>query len=91
MGSAKVKCMQKIPVIQYNGSFVFSFLSQRAEELARKEGIPRIYLAANSGARIGLAEEVKHAFRVAWVDAEDPEKVRLRTRVFARILKRTVF
>nr|XP_035941869.1 LOW QUALITY PROTEIN: acetyl-CoA carboxylase 2 [Halichoerus grypus] len=46
----------------------------RASEMARAEGIPKIYLAANSGARIGLAEEVKHIFQVAWVDPEDPHK-----------------
>ncbi|XP_027422308.1 acetyl-CoA carboxylase 2 isoform X1 [Bos indicus x Bos taurus] len=46
----------------------------RASELARAEGIPRVYLAANSGARIGLAEEIKHMFQVAWVDPEDPHK-----------------
>ncbi|XP_023617815.1 acetyl-CoA carboxylase 2 isoform X2 [Myotis lucifugus] len=46
----------------------------RASELARAEGIPQIYLAANSGARIGLAEEIKHVFKVAWVDPEDPHK-----------------
>ncbi|KAK1328437.1 hypothetical protein QTO34_012010 [Cnephaeus nilssonii] len=46
----------------------------RASELARAEGIPQIYLAANSGARIGLAEEIKHMFQVAWVDPEDPLK-----------------
>jgi hypothetical protein len=45
-----------------------------ATELARADGIPRIYLAANSGARIGLAEEVKHRFNVAWVDPADPLK-----------------
>lgn len=48
----------------------------RASALARAEGIPKIYLAANSGARIGLAEEIKHMFQVAWVDPEDPHKVR---------------
>lgn len=48
----------------------------RASEMARAEGIPKIYLAANSGARIGLAEEIKHMFQVAWVDREDPHKVR---------------
>lgn len=48
----------------------------RASEMARAEGIPKIYLAANSGARIGLAEEIKHMFQVAWVDPEDPHKVR---------------
>ncbi|KFP09193.1 Acetyl-CoA carboxylase 2, partial [Egretta garzetta] len=46
----------------------------RASELARAEGIPRIYIAANSGARIGFAEEIKHMFQVAWVDPEDPYK-----------------
>ncbi|XP_039874960.1 acetyl-CoA carboxylase 2 isoform X7 [Simochromis diagramma] len=46
----------------------------RASELARTEGIPRIYLSANSGARIGLAEEVKHMFHVAWIDPADPYK-----------------
>ncbi|XP_029017802.1 acetyl-CoA carboxylase isoform X4 [Betta splendens] len=46
----------------------------RVSELARVEGIPRVYLAANSGARIGLAEELKHMFQVAWVDPSDPYK-----------------
>lgn len=49
----------------------------RASEMARAEGIPKIYLAANSGACIGLAEEIKHIFQVAWVDPGDPHKVRL--------------
>lgn len=43
-------------------------------ELARKEGIPRIYLSANSGARIGIAEELLPLFSVAWVDETDPTK-----------------
>ncbi|XP_047684163.1 acetyl-CoA carboxylase 2 isoform X1 [Prionailurus viverrinus] len=46
----------------------------RASEMARAEGIPKIYLAANSGACIGLAEEIKHMFQVAWVDPGDPHK-----------------
>ncbi|XP_066466005.1 acetyl-CoA carboxylase 2 isoform X2 [Tiliqua scincoides] len=46
----------------------------RASELARAEGIPRIYIAANSGARIGFAEEIKHKFQVGWLDPEDPYK-----------------
>lgn len=52
------------------------FLYLRASEMARAEGIPKIYLAANSGARMGLAEEIKQIFQVAWVDPEDPHKVR---------------
>ncbi|KAJ8688508.1 hypothetical protein QAD02_024303 [Eretmocerus hayati] len=46
----------------------------RASERARQLGIPRIYFSANSGARIGLAEEVKCLFRIAWEDDDEPEK-----------------
>ncbi|XP_003704973.1 acetyl-CoA carboxylase isoform X7 [Megachile rotundata] len=46
----------------------------RASERARQLGIPRIYFSANSGARIGLAEEVKGLFRIAWEDDNEPEK-----------------
>uniref|UniRef100_A0A803VTR9 acetyl-CoA carboxylase n=1 Tax=Ficedula albicollis TaxID=59894 RepID=A0A803VTR9_FICAL len=46
----------------------------RASELARAQGIPRIYVAANSGARIGLAEEIRHMFHVAWEDPDNPYK-----------------
>ncbi|XP_078277863.1 acetyl-CoA carboxylase 2 isoform X2 [Rhinoraja longicauda] len=46
----------------------------RASQLARAEGIPRIYIAANSGARIGLAEEIRSMFQVAWEDPDDPYK-----------------
>lgn len=47
----------------------------KASALARAEGIPRIYISANSGARIGLAEEIKHMFHVAWIDPHDTYKV----------------
>ncbi|XP_037603973.1 acetyl-CoA carboxylase 1 isoform X5 [Sebastes umbrosus] len=46
----------------------------RASEMARESRIPRIYIAANSGARIGLAEEIRHMFHVAWQDPADPYK-----------------
>lgn len=49
-------------------------LFKKASQLARKLGIPRIYLSANSGARIGLAEELKDLFKVAWVDKSNPDK-----------------
>lgn len=49
-------------------------LFQKASERARSLKIPRIYLSANSGARIGLAEEVKNAFQIAWFDDKDPDK-----------------
>ncbi|POR31389.1 Acetyl-CoA carboxylase [Tolypocladium paradoxum] len=40
----------------------------KCTELARKLGIPRIYLSANSGARLGLADELMPHFKVAWND-----------------------
>lgn len=48
----------------------FYFVSQ----YAREHGLPRIYLSANSGARIGLAEEVINLFSCAWSDPKHPEK-----------------
>lgn len=45
-----------------------------ASEIARKLKLPRIYMSANSGARIGLAEEVKAVFRVAWEDNKEPDR-----------------
>ena len=33
-----------------------------------------MYIAANSGARIGLAEELKNLYKVAWVDEATPNK-----------------
>lgn len=45
----------------------------KCSELARKLGIPRIYLSANSGARIGMAEELIPHFSVAWKDPSRPE------------------
>ena len=41
---------------------------------ARAQGLPRIYLSANSGARIGLAEEIMNLFSCAWNDEAHPEK-----------------
>lgn len=45
----------------------------KCTELARKLGIPRIYLSANSGARIGIADELIPHFNVAWNDPEKPD------------------
>jgi acetyl-CoA carboxylase/biotin carboxylase 1 len=49
-------------------------LFKKVSEYSRIHGYPRIYMAANSGARIGLAEEVKSKFRVSWADPTDPTK-----------------
>uniref|UniRef100_A0A0D9WEQ7 Uncharacterized protein n=1 Tax=Leersia perrieri TaxID=77586 RepID=A0A0D9WEQ7_9ORYZ len=42
--------------------------------LACEKKLPLIYLAANSGARIGIADEVKSCFRVGWSDDGSPER-----------------
>ncbi|KAL5289420.1 hypothetical protein ACFFRR_009517 [Megaselia abdita] len=49
-------------------------LFYEASVLARQLKIPRIYVAVNSGARIGLAKEVISKYKIAWEDPEDPEK-----------------
>ncbi|KAG8632982.1 acetyl-CoA carboxylase 1 [Manihot esculenta] len=43
-------------------------------DLACTKNLPLIYLAANSGARIGVAEEVKSCFKVGWSDESCPER-----------------
>lgn len=42
--------------------------------LACEKKLPLIYLAANSGARIGIADEVKSCFCVGWSDDGSPER-----------------
>ena len=44
-----------------------------ASEFAREQRIPRLYVAANSGARIGLSDSVKKTFKVAFKDPLKPE------------------
>ncbi|GLJ49976.1 hypothetical protein SUGI_1062920 [Cryptomeria japonica] len=43
-------------------------------DLACKKKLPLIYLAANSGARIGVAEEVRACFQVGWHDELSPDR-----------------
>jgi acetyl-CoA carboxylase / biotin carboxylase 1 len=45
-----------------------------ASQYARKFGIPRVYIAANSGARIGMANSLKDIFKICWTDINDPAK-----------------
>ena len=42
-----------------------------ASTMARELGIPRIYFACNSGARLGLSLEVQKLFRIEWIDETD--------------------
>ncbi|KAH3668226.1 hypothetical protein OGAPHI_001980 [Ogataea philodendri] len=46
----------------------------KVTEYARSLGIPRVYLSANSGARIGIAEELLPYYKVNWNDPTDPSK-----------------
>lgn len=50
------------------------YLFKLASELARKEGIPRIYISANSGARLGFADELMDKFQICWNHPSDPSK-----------------
>jgi len=45
-----------------------------ATRYARDRGLPRIYLSANSGARLGLAQEAVDLFSIAWNVPDAPEK-----------------
>lgn len=45
----------------------------KCTELARKLGVPRIYLSANSGARLGVANELMSHFKVAFNDLNKQE------------------
>jgi acetyl-CoA carboxylase/biotin carboxylase 1 len=45
-----------------------------ATQYARERGLPRIYLSANSGVRLSLAEEAASLFSIAWNDPDAPEK-----------------
>jgi len=47
---------------------------QKASEYAREKGLPRVYIACNSGARVGLVEELKPHIKAAWKDTADPSK-----------------
>merc|ERR1719326_1685726 len=42
--------------------------------LARSKGIPRVYIACNSGARLGAVEELKPLINVAWENPAEPQK-----------------
>ena len=44
----------------------------KASEYARIRGLPRIFISCNSGARIGLVDELKPKFKVQFKDEENP-------------------
>ena len=44
----------------------------KASEYARLRGLPRVFISCNSGARIGLVDDLKPKFKVAWKDESNP-------------------
>ena len=57
-----------------NGSFGVreDVLFDLATQFAQKRGIPRIFVTANTGARIGLVDEVRNKFRIQWKNSLNP-------------------
>jgi len=47
---------------------------QKASVYARKRGLPRVYIACNAGARIGLVDELKSKFQIKFYDSNSPAK-----------------
>ncbi|KAI3706157.1 hypothetical protein L1987_76415 [Smallanthus sonchifolius] len=58
-----------------NGSFgpIEDAFFEAVTNLGCTKKLPLIYLAANSGARIGAAEEVRSCFRIGWSDESNPD------------------
>jgi len=46
----------------------------KASQFARARGLPRVYIACNAGARIGLVDELKPKFKVKFTDESSPTK-----------------
>ena len=47
---------------------------QKASVYSRGRGLPRIYIACNAGARIGLVDELKSKFQIKFYDDNSPAK-----------------
>ena len=46
----------------------------KASKYARENGLPRVYIACNAGARIGLYEDLKEKIKVKYYDENSPTK-----------------
>lgn len=46
----------------------------KASKYARENKLPRVYIACNSGARIGLVDDLKPKFNIKFIDAASPSK-----------------
>uniref|UniRef100_A0A7E4WC75 Acetyl-CoA carboxylase n=2 Tax=Panagrellus redivivus TaxID=6233 RepID=A0A7E4WC75_PANRE len=72
---------RKVVVIANDITFKMGSFSMRehklyyyASEYSRRHKMPRVYIAANSGARIGFAADIKENLDVIWTDAAKPEE-----------------
>eukprot|EP01039_Chlorochromonas_danica_P007440 gene7440-8227_t len=57
-----------------SGSFGIQedYFFNKISQYARYLGLPRIFISCNSGARIGLVDDLKPKFKVAWKDENSP-------------------
>ena len=46
----------------------------KCSKYARESGLPRLYIACNAGARIGLVDELKDKLNIKFFDEENPSK-----------------
>jgi len=46
----------------------------KASKYARENNLPRVYIACNAGARIGLVDELKGKINIKFVDEQNPSK-----------------
>jgi len=46
----------------------------KASEYARNNKLPRVYIACNAGARIGLVDDLKPKFKIKFTDENNPQK-----------------
>lgn len=46
----------------------------QASEYSRTNALPRVYVSANSGARIGFASDVKNRLKILWNDNDETEE-----------------
>uniref|UniRef100_A0AC35UAX5 Acetyl-CoA carboxylase n=1 Tax=Rhabditophanes sp. KR3021 TaxID=114890 RepID=A0AC35UAX5_9BILA len=72
---------KKIVIIANDITYVMGSFSMRehnmyyeASKYSRRHQYPRVYVSANSGARIGLANDVKKKLSVNWKNQNDPEE-----------------
>lgn len=67
-------CANDITYLNGTVALEEDYLYNEVLKLAISKGLSFIYISANSGARMGLAEDVKHTFKAAWNVKNEPDK-----------------